>query len=104
MLLTIFGLVDVLLGGALVASSYFSYAGAGIIGTLAVIALIKGIYSVFAGAATGFYFDVLGWFDLIVGVMLFLSTFGTHFQWFFWVGIFEAIKGVWSIATEMVGD
>lgn len=104
MLLTIFGLADVVLGGVLAASPYFSYAGIGIVGALAVIALIKGIYSVLAGFASGFFLDVLGWLDLLVGALLFLSTIGISFKWFFWIGIFMVLKGIYSIATEMVGD
>lgn len=104
MILTILGLIDVLLGGVLAASSYFSYTAVAIIGTLAIIALIKGIYSVLAGFAGGIYFDLMGWLDLIVAALLFLTTIGVQFQWFFWIGIFMAVKGVYSIFTEMVGD
>ena len=104
MILTILGLVDVLLGGVLAASPYFSYAGVAVIGTLAIVALAKGVYSVLAGAAAGFYFDLMGWLDLIVAALLFITTFGVHFQWFFWIGILMAVKGVYSMFTEMVGD
>jgi len=104
MILTILGLIDVVLGGVLAASPYFSYAGVAIIGTLAIIALIKGVYSVLAGAASGFYLDVMGWLDLIVAVLLFATTAGIHFQWFLWIGIFMAAKGVYSIFAEMIGD
>jgi hypothetical protein len=104
MILTILGLIDVALGGVLAASPYFSYAGMAIIGTLAIIALVKGVYSVLAGVAAEFYFDLLGWLDLIVAVLLFLTTLGIHFNWFLWIGIFMAAKGVYSIVTEMIGD
>jgi len=104
MLLTILGLVDVFLGAVLAASPFFSYAGVAVIGTLAIIALIKGLYSVLAGAAAGWYFDILGWLDLIVAVLLFLAVAGIHFQWFFWIGIFMVAKGVYSVFTEMIGD
>ena len=104
MLLTILGLVDVALGAVLAASPYFSYAGIAIIGTLAIIALIKGLYSVLAAAASGYYLSVESWLDLIVGILLFVTTLGIHFNWFLWIGIFEAAKGVYSIFSEMIGD
>jgi len=103
-LLSVFGLVDILFGGVLAASQYFVYTGSAIIVTLAAIALIKGLYSTLTAALGGFYFDLLGWLDLIVGVLLFLTTLGIHFQWFFWIGIFMAAKGIYSIAIEFVGD
>ena len=104
MILTILGLIDVALGGVLAASPYFSYAGVAIIGTLAIIALLKGLYSVLAAAASGYYLSIESWLDLIVGVLLLLTTMGIHFQWFLWIGIFMAAKGVYSIVSEMIGD
>ena len=104
MLLAIFGIVDVILGGVLAASPFVTYSGAGIIAVLAAVAIIKGLYSVVTAAGGGFYFDLLGWLDLIVGVLLFLATGGVKFNWFLWIGIFMVAKGVYSIAIEMVGD
>lgn len=104
MLLTILGLVDVALGIVLAASPYFNYTGMAVIGTLAVIALIKGVFSVLSAAAGGYYFSVESWLDIIVGVLLLTTTFGVHFSWFLWIGIFEAAKGVYSIFSEMIGD
>ncbi len=104
MILTILGLVDVMLGGVLAASPYFTYTGMAIVGTLAIIAAIKGVYSVLAGFAGGIFIDLMGWLDLIVAALLFLTTIGVQFQWFLWIGVFMAVKGVYSIFTEMVGD
>jgi len=104
MLLTIFGLFDLILGGVLAASPFVSYAGLGIVGTLGIIGIIKGLYSTVAAAASSFYFDVLGWLDLIAGILLVLSTMDIKFTWFLWVGIFMAAKGVYSISMEIIGD
>ena len=104
MLLTIFGLVDVLFGGVLAASPYFKYAGVGIIGILGILALIKGIYSTLAAASAGLYFDLMGWLDLLVGLLLLVSSWGVTFNWFLWIGIFMVIKGVYSILMEILGD
>jgi hypothetical protein len=103
-LLSIFGLVDVLLGGVLAASPFFSYAGMAVISALAAIAVVKGLYSVATAAFSSFYFDMLGWLDLIVGALLFLTVFGVHFPWFLWIGVFMAAKGVYSIGVELIGD
>jgi hypothetical protein len=104
LILAILGLLDIALGSCLAASPYFSYVGSGIITTLGIIALLKGLYSTLAAAASGFYFDLPGWLDLLVGLMLLLATVNIHFQWFLWMGVFMIAKGVYSVAASMVAN
>ena len=104
MLLSILGIIDILLGGVLAGSPFFVYTASAIVAVLGIVALIKGAYSVLAGAATGFYMDILGWLDVVVGALLLITTIGISFQWFLWIGLFMAAKGLYSIAIEMIGD
>ena len=56
--------------------------------TLATIALVKGSISVLGSLLAGFFFDYMGWMDLLAGLSL-LFGFGIPFFW-----ILMMLKGV----------
>lgn len=66
-----------------------------------VIILAKGAWSVFSSFMARFFFDYLGWIDIISGAVLLLlySDAGVSFLWI--SGIAVLIKGVWSILFSL---
>jgi hypothetical protein len=96
------GILDIILGALLAASTFSDFAGSGWILAFGVIAIIKGIYSVLTAAGAGFFLDVLGWLDLVVGVMLLLVSGGTVFPFFLYVGILLILKGLYSFFVGFV--
>jgi hypothetical protein len=98
----VLGILDIILGAALSASTFVDFAGNGWILILGIVAIVKGIYSVFAGFGAGFYFDVLGWLDLVVGVMLLLVNWNIVFPFFLYVGILLILKGLYSFFVGFI--
>ncbi len=90
MLLAILGFLDILVGISLMFPNFLAF-------YLGVIALIKGISSVIGSFATGFYFDFMGFIDLIAGIML---IFGFSIPWFW---ILPMIKGTYSLIVGLGG-
>jgi hypothetical protein len=103
-LVSILGALDIILGAALVAAALIDLAGNGWLFIFAIIALLKGLYSVLAAAGAGFFLDVLGWLDLAVGICLLLANWGIAFPFFLWVGIFMIIKGIYSFIMGIVSS
>lgn len=99
----ILGILDLILGAALAASTFADMAGNGWVIIFAVIAIVKGIYSVLTAAGAGFYFDVLGWLDLLVGALLLLVNWGIVFPFFLYIGILLILKGLYSFFVGMIG-
>jgi hypothetical protein len=98
MLLIILGILDIIIGIAVAVSTGIPLVASGVILTLGVIALLKGLYSVGTAAGAGFYFDVLGWLDLIACIFLFMSYWGWVFGFFLYAGILIVLKGLYSFA------
>ncbi len=103
MFLVVLGFLDLIIGTILVVSQFYTLAGNSIVLFFAVIALLKGIYSTLTAAGSGFYFDILGWFDLISAVLLFLVHIGIIFNFFLYIGIIMIIKALYSIAMGLMG-
>ena len=71
-----FGVLDIIGGGIIALTSLMHFRGSEIVFFFAIVFLFKGIWSVLAGAASGFYFDVLGFIDLFAAALLFLINAG----------------------------
>ena len=93
MILLILGLLDIAIGSVLVAYGAF---GAGIVVAVGIIALLKGMWSIISGIASGFWLDVLGFLDLLAGISLILG-FSIPYLW-----AFVILKGVWSMIMGLV--
>lgn len=93
----ILGLLDLLLGFTLALSGIIDFTGNSLIFFLFIIAILKGVYSILTAAGAGFYFDLLGVFDLVAGIFLYLVFTGMHFHFFLYIGIIVILKGVYSI-------
>jgi len=89
MLLVILGVIDVLVGITLIFPNF-------LVTWLAWIVLIKGIFSVGGSAAAGYFFDFMGWIDLVAAVLLF---FNLSVPWFW---LLPLVKGVYSIFMGMI--
>jgi len=94
------GIADIVVGVLLWFSSNTSLIGSGLAMTFGILWFFKGIYSVLAGAAAGFYFDLLGIFDLLSGLFLFLSYLGLSWGFVLYLGIIMIIKGIYSFGVD----
>lgn len=102
MFLVILGLVDIIVGIILGVSGFFDFVGISIIFIIGIIAVLKGIYSVVTALASGFYFDLLGVFDIISGILIYLAYSGIVYGFFVYIGIIMIIKGLYSLVMGFV--
>jgi len=94
--LVILGIIDIVVGIGLVFSG--SLEGVSIIFYLAMLGIIKGIYSIISAIAGGFYYDLLGFMDLVSGILLYFAFSGSHLGFFFYIGLVMVLKGLYSMA------
>jgi len=87
MLLVVLGIFDILVGLTILFKEFFS----GLILTVGVIVLIKGLFSVLGSLMNKFFLDILGWIDLLAGIVL---LFNVNIP-LIWLAVI--IKGVYSI-------
>ena len=85
-MLVLLALLDILAGITLV----FSWAGQ-VVSIIGLLVLVKGIYSLTTSFTSKYFFDWMGWVDLITGIMLIFGLFVP----FFWV--LPILKGVYSL-------
>jgi len=88
MLLSLLGLIDILAGFFILFSESIP---SGILFFLGIIILLKGISSITGGLLAKFFFDFLGWIDLIVGLALIFSW-NIPFLW-----ILPILKGTYCL-------
>jgi len=104
MFIIVFAVIDLIVGIALAASPYFDFAGNTIIFYLAIIAIIKGVYSIVASLAAGFMYDIIGFIDLLTGIFLWLTTMGLVHHVFLYLGIIIILKGLYSFVVGLVSQ
>jgi hypothetical protein len=98
MLLSILGIIDLIGAGLLWFGAGLSNSGwAAFFGLLF---LIKGFWSIISAGIEGFWFDVLGWADMITGIFLALIWLGIWFDFEIWFAIPMAAKGIWSLVMD----
>jgi len=64
--------------------------------------LIKGGVSVLGAIAQQFWFDWMGWLDIISGFCLLMIAFGTNISFAPIIGAFLAFKGIFSLLTSVM--
>lgn len=96
MLLFVLGILDIVVGGAIWWASGGGLGGATILIFLGVVWFLKGLWSILSAASAGFFFDVLGVFDLIAGIFLMLGYLGLGFGFFIYMAILMILKGLYS--------
>ena len=96
MLLFVLGILDIVIGGALWWASGGGLGGATIVIFLGAIWFLKGLWSILSAASAGFFFDILGVFDLVSGLFLSLAYFGLGFDFFIYMAILMVLKGLYS--------
>ncbi|MFH1445215.1 MAG: hypothetical protein ABIF08_01910 [Nanoarchaeota archaeon] len=101
MLLFILGIIDIFAGIVLALSGFVPLAGVSFILFIGILYLLKGTYSTGTAAANGFYFDLLGWFDLAAGLFFVLTFIGLNMGIFFFLGITVMLKGLYSFAVSI---
>ncbi len=95
--LLILGLIDIIAGIFLILN-----VSAGVAFTLGIIMALKGLWSIIASAAAGFYFEFPGIFDFIGGIFLFLVSQGVFFEFFLYIGLLLLLKGIYSLIISMI--
>ena len=94
--------MDIIAGAVLALGGFFSYTNNFTIGVLALILILKGIWSVGLAAANRFYFDLIGLLDLAAGILLAIATFGFYMDLFSLVGIALILKGIYTVIVGMI--
>lgn len=88
MLAQTLSIIDILAGIAIAGQMHLGWNP---ITWLGIIMLIKAIYSIITSIATHFYFDWIGWIDLLTGAVILMDL---AIPWFFLVPL---AKGVYSL-------
>ncbi len=102
MILAVLGLFDIAVGVVLAVSQLLEFAGNGTLFIVALLMLLKGLFSVLTAAGSGFYLDVLGWLDLIAAVSMFLIYLGLVHEFFLYFGLLMIVKGLYSFGMGLV--
>jgi uncharacterized membrane protein HdeD (DUF308 family) len=88
MILTILGFLDILVGVSLLFPNFLAF-------YIGVIILVKGISSIVGSFAVKYFFDVMGFIDVIAGMIL---VFNFSIPWFW---ILPMLKGIYSLVAGM---
>ncbi len=88
MILAVLGFLDILVGISLIFPNFLSF-------YLGILILIKGIFSIIGSFAVKYFFDFMGFIDLIAGIMLLFSF---SIPWFW---ILPMIKGIYSLIVGL---
>lgn len=84
MILAILGLFDIIVGVSLALPNFLAF-------YIGIIILIKGIFSIAGSFAAKYFFDFMGFIDLVAGVILLLNF---SIPWFW---LLPMIKGIYSL-------
>lgn len=87
MLLWLFGLLDIVAGAGLL---FVKSAPAGLVFWLGILVVIKGLASVGGSALGRYFFDWMGWIDIVAGIALLLHW-SVPLIWLVLIA-----KGLWS--------
>jgi len=90
-LVLILSIIDVVAGGFLLLSApvfanYFAF-----------IFLIKGLFSLLSSFSMCYFFDWMGFVDVIVGIVFGLMSFGLFFGFYTTIGWIVLLKGIYSM-------
>lgn len=88
MILALLGILDIIAGISLVYPNFLVF-------YLGIIILVKGIFSVVGSFAVKYFFDVMGFIDVVAGVIL---VFNFSIPWFW---LLPMIKGIYSLIVGM---
>lgn len=88
MILVILGFLDILVGASLLFPNFLAF-------YLGVVILVKGISSIAGSFAAKYFFDFMGFIDVIAGVIL---LFNFSIPWFW---LLPMIKGIYSLITGL---
>lgn len=87
----ILGIIDAVAGGFLlvnapVFANYFAF-----------IFIIKGLFSILSSFSMRYFFDWMGYVDVVVGIVFGLMSFGLFFGFYSTIGWIVLLKGIYSI-------
>jgi hypothetical protein len=96
------GILDAVTGFILMLGPWIPLGGNGILFTLGVIILLKGIITWLMAAASRFFFDPLGILDIIAGACCLIEVSGFHLSVFAWIGFFLLVKGAYCVFIDLI--
>jgi len=87
----ILSIIDIVAGGFLLLNApiFANY--------FALIFLIKGAFSVLSSFSMRYFFDWMGFVDIIVGIVFGLMSFGLFFGFYASIGWIVLLKGIYSM-------
>jgi hypothetical protein len=94
-ILFLLALIDVFAGVLIISHSFFSLNL--IFLYFAYIVGIKGLWSMITSAGMKFYFDFMGFVDVVAGLCLALINFHVGFNFFWIIGLIMILKGLWAM-------
>ena len=68
---------------------------------VALLLLIKGIWSMISSLAAGFYYDVFGFVDFAAAMVLLIVNFGTPLGLAWIIGAILAVKAAYTLLTSI---
>lgn len=69
---------------------------------LVVLMTAKALFSIFSSFAYRYFFDWMGWLDLIAALTLYFSLLGVWHSFFLFVALLLGAKGLWSILSALL--
>jgi len=88
-----------ILGGGFVAGLL----GADFVLWVAIIILVKGLYSLLTSISGGYFFDWMGYCDVAAGLVIFLAGAGVSYEFFALVGMVMLVKAFYTWARIFLG-
>lgn len=95
MIVFILSAIDLFAGGLLLLNQNF------LLNYIAAIMFFKGFFSVVSSLGVGYWFDWMGWTDIISAVVLGLFAFGLPASMFAYVAYLVIFKGSYSILRSL---
>jgi hypothetical protein len=102
MIIAVLGILDIIAGGVMALGGIAGAAESIYLLYFTAIFFLKALYSIGTALAEGFFFDVLGWLDLMAAVSLLFLYWQISFGLFFWLGMLMIIKGVYSLVVAFI--
>lgn len=102
MIIAILGILDLIAGGILILGEALSLSGSSFLFWFMALFFLKAAYSILTAWGAGFYFDLLGYLDLVAAIFMLLLFWGIWFDVVFWIGILILIKGIYSFIIGFI--
>lgn len=69
--------------------------------SVAMLLLVKGVWTIFSSISSGFYFEVLGAIDFIAALVLVVIYFGGSAPFFWVIGLILLAKAIYTVLRSI---